>query len=99
MAQALPITNNEQQLQFEYREGDEVAHLVYRFYRQNIALMHTEVPASMEGRGVASALAAYAFEYAKAHNRKVMVYCPFVATYLKRHPELKSQLDTAYHPG
>lgn len=99
MAQQLSISNNEQQQQFEYREGDEIAQLVYRFYKQNIALMHTEVPASMEGRGVASALAAYAFEYAKTHNKKVMVYCPFVATYLKRHPELRSQLDKAYHPG
>jgi predicted GNAT family acetyltransferase len=59
--------------------------------------MHTEVPVSMRGKGIASVLAEYAFQFAKENNRKVMVYCPFVAAYLKRHPELKEQLDKEYH--
>ncbi len=58
--------------------------------------MHTEVPDSMSGKGVASALAAYAFQYAKENKKPVMVYCPFVAAYLKRHPEIKGQLDQQY---
>ncbi len=91
------IHNNEATQHFEIREGDEVAFLEYRFYNKSIALMHTLVPVSMESKGVASALAAYAFEYAKAHNMPVMVYCPFVLTYLKRHPELKGQLDKEFH--
>jgi len=49
--------------------------------------MHTFVPESLEGRGLASALAKFALEYAKGKNLQVIVYCPFVATYLKRHPE------------
>ena len=59
--------------------------------------MHTLVPESMEGKGVASALAAYAFEYAKKHKMPVMVYCPFVSAYLKKHPELREQLDKEFH--
>ena len=58
--------------------------------------MHTEVPGSMEGRGVASALVKYAFEYAKEHTNPVMVYCPFVGTYLKRHPEFRDLVDKEY---
>ena len=91
------IHNNEATQHFEIREGDEIAFLEYRFYKKSIAFMHTLVPASMEGKGAASALAAYAFEYAKAHNMPVMVYCPFVSTYLKRHPELREQLDKEFH--
>ena len=91
------IVNNEKQMHFEIDEGDDIAYLEYRFYRKDIAFMHTEVPESMAGRGVASALAKYAFQFAKEHQRPVMVYCPFVAAYLKRHPELKEQLDKEYY--
>lgn len=83
-------------MHFEVHEGDAIAYLEYRFYKNDIAFMHTEVPDSMSGKGVASALAAYAFEYAKKVNKKVMVYCPFVGAYLKRHSELKDQLDKQY---
>ena len=84
-------------MHFEIHAGDDVAFLEYRFYKKDIALMHTEVPESMGGKGVASALAAFAFKFAKEHKKQVMVYCPFVGAYLKRHPELKEQLDREYH--
>jgi predicted GNAT family acetyltransferase len=90
------IINNEEQQQFEYLEGNELATLTYKFYKKDIAFMHTNVPESLAGKGIAGALAASAFEYAKKINKQVMVYCPFVAAYLKRHPELKGQLDKQY---
>ena len=96
MENKLEIINNNQQMQFEYREGDEIALLEYRFLENNVAMMHTLVPESMKGKGVASALAEYAFEYAKHENKKVIVYCPFVAVYLKRHPELNEQLNKTH---
>ncbi len=96
MAETYQILNNEKLMHFEIHDGDAIAFLEYRFYKKDIALMHTEVPDSMGGKGVASALAAYAFQYAKENKKPVMVYCPFVAVYLKRHPELKDQLDQQY---
>ena len=91
------IVNNEKLMHFEIHEGDDIAFLEYRFYKKDIAFMHTAVPPGMEGKGVASALAAYAFKFAKDHKKPVMVYCPFVGTWLKRHPEFKEQLDKEYH--
>jgi predicted GNAT family acetyltransferase len=93
----IKIINNEQQMRFEVQQNGDVGFLEYRFYKKNIALMHTFVPESMEGKGFASALAAYAFNYAKENKKLVMVYCPFVATYIKRHPEVKEQLDKEYY--
>ena len=90
------IINNEKLMHFEIHEGDDIAYLEYRFYKNDIALMHTEVPKSMEGKGVASALAEYAFKYAKENNKPVIVYCPFVAAYVKRHPEVGEQLDKKF---
>jgi uncharacterized protein len=93
------INNNENTSQFEYSEGDELARLEYRFFEDKIAMMHTVVPESLEGKGIASALAKEAFAYAKQGNKKVMVYCPFVAAYVKRHPEVREQLDQEFHKG
>ena len=84
-------------MHFEIHEGDEIAFLEYRFYKKNIALMHTFVPEHLRGKGLASALAAYAFKYAKDHKKPVMIYCPFVSSYIKRHPELRELLDKEYH--
>ena len=96
MSDKAEIINNEELQQFEYRTGNELATLTYKFYKKDIALMHTNVPDSLAGKGIASALAEYAFEYAKKINKKIMVYCPFVAAYLKKHPELKDQIDKQY---
>lgn len=86
------VVNNEKLMHFEIQIGSEIAFMEYRFHNNNIALMHTEVPEHFEGKGAASTLAKYAFNYAKAHHQNVLVYCPFVQTYVKRHPELKAQI-------
>lgn len=95
----MDIINNEYNLQFEFHQDGEIARLEYRFYKKDIAMMHTVVPESMQGQGVASALAEEAFAFAKAKNKRVMVYCPFVAKYVKKHPELSDQIDRDYHPN
>ena len=87
------VINNEKQLHFEVHAEGETAFLEYRFYKDQIVLMHTVVPPKLEGKGVGSALAAYAFTFAQAHHKSVKVYCTFVQGYLKRHPELNQQLD------
>lgn len=48
---------------------------------------HTYVPPEHRGRGVASVLAGAAFEYARESGYKVIPSCPYITTYLKRHPE------------
>ena len=47
----------------------------------------TYVPPEHRGRGVAADLARAAFEYAKEHGYRVIPTCPYIETYLKRHPE------------
>jgi uncharacterized protein len=81
------VYNNEKNKQFEIKSEGEMAVLQYRFYADQIWLMHTAVPEKLEGKGIASVLAKYGLEWAKANHKKVKVICPFVAIYLKRHPE------------
>lgn len=90
------VTNNEKEQRFEIHEENELAYLEYRYYKNDIALMHTFVPETLEGKGMASALAHYALDWAREHKKPVMVYCPFVAAYLKRHPEETDIVDKNY---
>ncbi len=90
------IINNEKEMQFEIELNGEKAYLTYRFYKKDIAFMHTFVPASFAGKGIASALAKAAFAYAEKSNKLVMVYCPFVGNFLKSHPEYNKQVDGQY---
>lgn len=91
------VKNNVENLRFEIHENAELAYLEYRYYKKDIAFMHTLVPESLKGKGIASALAKYAFEFAKKEKKPVMVYCPFVGSYVKKHPEVKAQLDQQYY--
>ena len=98
----LHIINNEQNQQFQLMVDGEMAYLEYRLYKGDMALMHTEVPEKLGGKGIASALAEYALKYAREHKLPVMVYCPFVASWLKKHPEYRDVLDPKYrddHPN
>jgi len=72
---------------FEIERDGNVAFLEYALAGTILELIHTEVPDSMRGTGVASDLAESALQWAREHRLKVDVICPFVAGYLKRHPQ------------
>jgi len=72
---------------FELERDGQVAYLEYNLTGKLLQLIHTEVPEALRGKGVASTLAESAFQWAREHGVKVDVICPYVAAYLKRHPE------------
>lgn len=51
------------------------------------SLFHTEVDGAYEGYGVGSALVDAALAMAREAGVRIRPTCPFVAAYLKRHPE------------
>jgi predicted GNAT family acetyltransferase len=73
--------------QFELERDGQVATLHYTVAGHVLALIHTEIPESLRGSGVASLLAKSALDWARDHFMKVDVVCPFVAAYLENHPE------------
>jgi predicted GNAT family acetyltransferase len=84
-----PITveNNERKSRYEVRVGGEMAVLTYARAGDEIIFLHTLVPEPLEGRGIASQLAHTALEEARAANLRVVAQCPYVAAYVRRHPE------------
>ena len=59
----------------------------YRLAGNVLRLTHTEVPAALEGRGIASALVREALAFAARQGLKVEPRCSFARGYMQRHPE------------
>jgi predicted GNAT family acetyltransferase len=82
------VTDNEPAEQYEARvEGELAGTLEYVVKRGRLALVHTEVLPAYEGRGVGSALARFALAEARHRHLRVIATCPFVRSYVERHPE------------
>ena len=52
-----------------------------------LALIHTEVPEKLRGKGLASALAETALKWARDNHVKVDIVCPSVQGFIGKHPE------------
>lgn len=75
---------------FEFAENGETAYLEFEVDGTGwMTLWHTEVPAALQGRGIAGTLAKSALEYARDQKLKVDVVCPSVANYISKHPEFR----------
>ena len=72
---------------YEVAVDGEVAFLTYRRKPDHILLAHTEVPEVFRGRGYGSLLAKHALEEAQKAGLNVIVKCPFVTVWLRRHHE------------
>lgn len=72
---------------YELAVDGEVAFLAYRRRNEHVVLSHTEVPEVFRGRGYGGLLARHALEDARKSGTQVIVKCPFVTAWLKRHSE------------
>ena len=84
---ALNIVHNEARQRFEAEVDGRLCLCAYRRDGDVVAFTHTEVPPSLQGRGLAAALVREALAWAAAHGLQVRPLCSYVAAYLRRHPE------------
>jgi predicted GNAT family acetyltransferase len=80
------VENNVAAGRFEIHLDDQIAFLQYDRQNGEITILHTEVPQALGGRGLGNLLAKTALEWARAEGLRVIVLCPFVRTYLRKHP-------------
>ena len=90
MPDAVTVTRNEASHRFEIATEAGVALLNYKLAPGVMTVLHTEVPAALEGRGLASSLARAALDHARANGLRVVPTCPFVRKYMERHPEYQA---------
>jgi len=72
---------------FELEQDGHIATLEYTLAGDVLTLIETEVPPELRGSGIAGELAKTALDWARANHKKVDLVCPFVAGYLRKHPE------------
>lgn len=73
---------------FEIRvDGDLVGFADYRRRPGRLALTHTEVDDAHQGRGLAARLTRFALDAVREQGLQVNPICPYVADYIRRHPE------------
>jgi predicted GNAT family acetyltransferase len=91
-----PVTEKFSQNTARHRfELETEGHTALAFYQLADGVMtftHTEVPAALGGRGVGSKLIESALRSAREQGLKVVAQCPFVAAYLRKHPEFNDLL-------
>ena len=83
------ITDNKQQSRYELPVEGGTAILQYMERDGALHLTHTEVPPELEGQGIGGRIVKHALDEAKSRGVKVAPLCPFVRTYIERHPEYK----------
>lgn len=91
------IRHNPAQHRYEaWVDGGLAGFLSYRRDPDRVAFLHTEVRDELEGRGIGGALVREALDGARAQGEMVAPLCPFVAAYVKRHPDYRDLIPRDY---
>lgn len=86
------VKHNEKEHRFESEIHGMSAVLVYRIVPGRMLIQHTEVPPSLEGRGLAAKLTRVALEYARKEKLQVVPACSYTASFMAKHPEYNDLL-------
>lgn len=80
------VRDNRERQRFELELEGQIAVLDYERTSKSLVLVHTEVPPALRGRHLADTLAKAAIDRAHAEGLSLVVVCPFVKAYLRKHP-------------
>jgi predicted GNAT family acetyltransferase len=79
---------NSDKSRYELWSGQELAGFAsFRLRPGKVEIFHAEVERAFEGQGMGSQLASGALDDARAQGLAVIPGCPFVAHYVREHPE------------
>ena len=93
------LIDNKEHKQYEYRLDQYVPHISYKKKGKTIALLHTNIPSELRGKGVGSMLVKDVLEDISNQNLQLIPLCSFVARYIKNNPEYKSLLPKDIYIG
>lgn len=89
MTEDYKLIDNKENNRYEFQIDGKIAEIDYIKSDGEIYFVHTEVPASLGGKGVGSQLAEKALEDVDRQELRLVPLCPFIAGYIKKHPEWK----------
>lgn len=83
----LQIRDNAELHRYELDVDGVTAYVRYRRKPGVITFIHTEVPERLAGQGIGSRLVRHVLDAARAEGLRVVPVCPFIAAWMKKHPE------------
>jgi uncharacterized protein len=86
------VVHNTAAGRFEIEQDGSVAVLDYSLSGRTITFLHSGVPPGLEGRGFGSQLARAGLDFARREGFAVVPQCPFIRTYIQRHPQYRDLL-------
>ena len=94
------VIDNKDKKRFEIHIDDQIALEDYEFFttsqsEKGIKYKHTEVPDTLSGQGIAGYLVKYILDDAAAKGLRVKPTCPYVKSYIDKHPEY--QANSVFH--
>jgi predicted GNAT family acetyltransferase len=82
------VTDNPDERRYEVWVGDRLAGKAeYRRAGDRVIFFHTEIGQDFAGGGIGSHLARQALDDVRRRGLRVTPKCPFIAAYIRRHPE------------
>jgi predicted GNAT family acetyltransferase len=90
----IEVVDDPAKSRFEILMDGQVAGFAdYQLRGAKIVLTHTEVAPEHTGQGLAGKLVKHALEASRDAGLRVVPLCPYVATYIERHPEYQDLVD------
>ncbi|GAB3661149.1 GNAT family N-acetyltransferase [Glycomyces tarimensis] len=74
-------------------DGHRAGLTAYRDRDDQRVFYHTEIDDAFAGQGLAAKLVERALSDARDSGKRLVAVCPYVATFLKRHPEFADLAD------
>lgn len=87
MATPAEVRRDDARTRYELSVDGKPAVSEYNRLANAVMFTHTEVPEALEGRGASAALVRGALDDVRAQGLQVIPLCPFVAAFIRRHPE------------
>ena len=82
------VVDDPDEHRYEIWAGSELAgSAFYSLTHDSVAFTHTEIDAAFAGRGLGSRLARAALDDVRGRGLKAVPICPFIASWIRRHPE------------
>ncbi len=77
-------------------DGEQAGFSEYRLRPGRVIFTHTVVDPAFEGRGIGSTLAREALDDVVQRGLTIVPLCPFIAAYIRRHPEYLDAVDAEH---
>jgi len=86
--QHVDVRDNPDEQRYEaWLDGRVVAFSRYRVINDRVVFLHTETDEELEGQGIGGRLVQGALDDVRSSGRRITSKCPFVSSWLDRHPE------------